>query len=149
MKINDVSFNQDVIIKPIEARWFQIPHPFEFKVYLEGQGVVTYNISEGFLFDGRSGGPLIDFVAPNLGNQEELKSWIAHDVMFYDKGSFSFKEANEILIYQLKKYCGYGWFKRWLIARGVATAEHAFGVPIIGEKEFVNVGKIHIRHSDK
>ena len=98
MKIDKIEFSRDITIRPIADRWYRIDGAFTVDIYLKDEGVVHIRVDDGFMFDGRSGGPCVDFIAPNLGTQDELKIWLLHDLMGYDI-YFSFKETNKIQVY--------------------------------------------------
>ena len=106
MKITKVEFSRDILLKPISDRWYEIQGAFSIDITTDC-GVKRINIDDGFLFDGRSGGPMIDFIAPNLGAQAELKAWTLHDICGHDLTGFTFEETNEIL-YMMLRQCGYG-----------------------------------------
>lgn len=147
MHILDIKFSRDITIRPISDRWYRIDGAFTIDVYLKDEGLVHISIDDGFMFDGRSGGPCVDFIAPNLGTQAELKAWLFHDICGYDI-YFSFKETNKILYDTLRKI-GYGWFKANAIWSAVSITDSWFGMPLPNSREYPNMNKIHVRHYDK
>lgn len=147
MTILDIKFSRDITIRPISDRWYRIDGAFTIDVYLKDEGIVRISIDDGFMFDGRSGGPAVDFIAPNLGTQAELKAWLFHDICGYDI-YFSFKETNKILYDTLRKI-GYGWVKANAIWSAVSITDSWFGIPLPNSREYPNMNKIHVRHYDK
>ena len=147
MKFLDIKFSKDIILKPLADRWYEIQGAFSIVITTDC-GVKRINVDEGFLFDGRSGGPVIDFIAPNLGTQEELKAWCLHDICGHDSTGFTFEETNDML-YTLLRRCGYGWFRAKAIYTAVSLSDEWFGVPTIDDKSYTNITKIHVRHFDK
>jgi len=148
MKIISCTFNRDILIKPIDDRWYEIPHKFQIKLDL-GSVVKYVDVDAGFLFDGRSGGPMVDYFAPNLGTQEEIKSWLPHDIGAYDSIGLSFDENNELLHYNLRENAGYGWWSANTIKFFVGVSEGYFGVPLPDSREYSNIEKIHLRNWDR
>lgn len=148
MQIKSISFSRDIIIKPIAERWFLIPHSFTVSIFTDC-GIYRIKVKPGFMFDGRSGGPAVDCIAPNLGSQNEIKAWLLHDLMYYDIG-FSFEETN-LILYNTLRQIGYGWFRAKLIYTGVSTsvARTHFGEPKPTDKEFCNIGNYKVTLSDK
>ena len=147
MKVLKVEFSRDILLKPISDRWYEIQGAFTVDITTDC-GVKRINVDYCFVLDGRSGGPLVDFIAPNLGTQAELKAWTLHDICGHDLTGFTFEETNEIL-YMMLRQCGYGWFRAKVIYTGVSLSDDWFGIPIIGDKSYPNITKIHVRHYDK
>lgn len=147
MKIDKIEFSRDITIRPIADRWYRIDGAFTVDIYLKDEGVVHIRVDDGFMFDGRSGGPCVDFIAPNLGTQDELKIWLLHDLMGYDI-YFSFKETNKIL-YDNLRHINYGWIKANAIWSAVSISDSWFGRPLPDSREYPNLSKIHVRHYDK
>lgn len=147
MKIDKIEFSRDITIRPIADRWYRIDGAFTVDIYLKDEGVVHIRVDDGFMFDGRSGGPCVDFIAPNLGTQDELKIWLLHDLMAYDI-YFSFKETNKILYDNLRNI-NYSWIKANAIWSAVSISDSWFGIPLPDSREYPNLNKIHVRHYDK
>ena len=147
MKIISCTFNRDILIKPIDDRWYEIPHKFQIRIDL-GSIVKYIDVDAGFLFDGRSGGPIVDFFAPNLGTQDEIKCWLMHDIGSYDSTGLTFGENNTLLYYNLRK-ADYGWFMANTIEGFVSVSDNYFGVPLEDSREYPNIEKIHLKNWDK
>lgn len=147
MKVIKIDFSRDISITPVADRWYRVNGAFTVDITTDC-GVKRINVDDGFLFDGRSGGPMVDFIAPNLGTQAELKAWCLHDICGHDLTGFSFEETNEML-YMLLRQCGYGWFRAKTIYTAVSLSDDWFGIPVIGDKSYINITKIHVRHYDK
>lgn len=146
MKVNLCAIDKQIEIIPRGDRWYEIPFDFIVHVYTDC-GHYTISVAKGFMFDGRSGGPLCDFIVPNLGTQPILKCWLIHDIMAYDIG-FSFKETNQILHDNLIR-AGVGSFKAWTVQSAVSLSDGWFGEPKPGDREMCNMGKIHVRLNAK
>ena len=136
-----------VWIEPIGERWYRVPHPFGVDVATDC-GRVNASVDAGFLFDGRSGGTPADLFEPNLGNQDELKEWLKHDLFGHDIG-LSFEEANENLRIGLVRNCGQSAFRARLVWLAVSASRSWFGEPARGDKSFSNLLLIRVRHYDK
>ena len=46
------------------------------------EGVLCFYAQEGFITDFRSGGRLVDYIAPRVGNLKIALSWFTHDLMY-------------------------------------------------------------------
>ena len=147
MKVLKVEFSRDLTLKPIADRWYEVQGDFSINVTTDC-GVKRINVDDGFLFDGRSGGPMVDFIAPNLGTQDELKAWCFHDICGHDIIGLTFEETNDAL-YMLLRECGYGWVRAKIIYTAVSMSDDWFGLPVIGDRSYINITKIHVRHYDK
>ena len=148
MKVLKVEFSRDLTLKPIADRWYEVQGAFSID-YTTDCGKIRVNVDHGFRMDGRSGGPMVEAlgIAPNLGTQEELKCWLAHDINAYDI-CFSYDETNDIL-YMMLREIGYGWFRSKLIYTAVNCSDSWFGEPLKTDREYTNINKIHVRHTDK
>lgn len=68
---------------PIDERWWEIQSPMTTELVTDC-GTYHYHAHTGFRLDGRSGGPLVDYVAPNFKNLEHLAClWLPHDLGYY------------------------------------------------------------------
>lgn len=137
----------DIELFPISDRWYKINHPVDMEI-ITNVGTYRIKLDKDFHFDGRSGGPFADLIAPNLGTQNEVKAWLLHDVLGYDIG-LSFKETNDALYWTLIYNCAYHSFKASLIRKAVSVSDSWFGRPKEGDRELINNGKIHLTLSDK
>lgn len=148
MKITKIDFSRDISITPVADRWYRVNGSFTVDFYLEGEGVVHIAVDDGFMFDGRSGPKLVDYYTPNLGTQDELKTFLIHDLLSYDI-YFSFEQNNNIFYNNLRNKCGYGWTKSKIIWACVSISDSYFGRPLPDSREYPNLNKIHVRHVDK
>lgn len=148
MKINNIVFSRDISITPVADRWYRVNGAFSVDFYLDGEGVVRINVDDGFMFDGRSGPKLVDYYTPNLGTQDELKTFLIHDLLSYDI-YFSFEQNNNIFYNNLRTRCGYGWTKAKIIWACVSISDSYFGRPAPDSREYPNLDKIHVRHCDR
>ena len=94
-----------------------------------------------FMFDGRSGSPLIDFFIPNLGNEDERAAWLFHDLLAYGD-SLNFHDTNRFLRIFLRDQAGYSGFKSWLVETAVSIDDSWYGEPKEGDWCRYNVGKV-------
>lgn len=102
-----------------------------------------YDFLEGFMFDGRSGSPLLDWFAPNLGNIEERLAWLCHDANGYAT-LLSFKETNKLLYDMLVELCYYWKIKAKTIQCAVSVSDSWYGEPKPGTWYCENKGKFFI-----
>lgn len=141
-----IEFDKQIQLVPVSDRWYRIPYDINIDIYMDcGRKRIT--LYAGFCFDGRSGGPCADFIAPNLGSPKELQAWLIHDCMGYDIG-FTFEETNQILYNNLRA-CGYGWVRAKAIWAAVSMSDSWFGTPKEGDKEYPNLSRMYVRHYDK
>lgn len=148
MLIDMIEFSRDIILKPVADRWYEVQGSFTVDIYLNKEERVNINIDDGFLFDGRSGPKIVDYYIPNLGTQEELKTFLLHDLLSYDI-YFSFSENNDIFYRNLRNLCNYSWSKSKIIWAFVSVSDSYFGIPLPDSREYANVNKIHVRHYAK
>ena len=111
---------------------------------ITNQGDLNVFLKKGFEFDGRSGTPIVDFVAPNLGTRNERFSWLTHDVNGYDL-DLSFSDTNWLLYAMLVQLCGYSKFKASLIRYAVSLSKSWFGRPKPKDWCYKNVNKVSAR----
>ena len=147
IKCIGVSTTADIIIEPIADRWYNIMQDVTINVFLQGEGKLVYDIKKGFLFDGRSGGPLCDFIAPNLGTQKQVACWLIHDLNGYDQ-YLCFADTNELLR-QMLINCGTSSWTSWLVKRAVSLSDSWFGEPKPSDREYPNLKFFTVRHYDK
>lgn len=125
MKIKSFTASK-ISLVPIKDRWYSLAKDVIVRIYTDC-GVITVKVKAGFVFDGRSGGKLIDFIVPNLGSQREIACWLVHDVFGHDLG-ISFEMTNDILRGMLRCCC-YSWFKAGYVYAGVSFSDSWFGQP--------------------
>lgn len=126
----------EIEIAPVADRWYRLIAEVWIFVTRD-RDVLVYRFLPGFMFDGRSGGPFADLIAPNLGTQEELACWMIHDANGYGT-LLTFDETNQLLHAMLRSV-GYSRFRSWLIRSAVSLSRGWFGYPRAGEREMVNV----------
>lgn len=100
-----------------------------------------------FMFDGRSGGFLVDFYVPNLGTLEERLCWLVHDANAYAQ-CLDFKSTNLLLKMMTRDLSGYGSFKSSAIKKSVSLSDKWFGVPKKNDEFYNNLSKIHVTFID-
>lgn len=145
--VSKVICSREITLRPISDRWYSIPGHFGIDCYMPAAGVKRISVDDGFQFDGRSGGPFADIIAPNLGTQDELLAWLLHDLNGHGVTGFSFAETNVILYWYLRKYCSYGYLRARAIYTAVSLSNSWYGEPVKGDKSYPNLSKIHIRHN--
>ena len=134
----------DIEIIPRGDRWYGCPNRVCTHLYLTDGTRIVMESKPGFMFDGRSGGPLVDFITPNLGDQRHLACWWMHDIHAYAL-YLSFRETNDVL-YQTLRLAGDSWFQASLIESGVSISDSWFGEPLPTSREFPNLQLISVRH---
>ena len=122
-------------------RRYELYQDVEYRV-ITNQGVLQVVLKKGFLFDGRSGTPLLDWVAPNLGSKSERFSWLTHDVNGY-KFDLSFSDTNLLLMAMLRDLCGYSKFKSQLIRYSVSLSDSWYGKPKPKDWCYKNLNKVN------
>jgi len=72
--------------------------------YHTSEGVIRVIAEKGFETDGRSGGPIVDLLLPNIGKAEYRSAWLGHDIMYCltDEKGASFELANSLFRQALK-----------------------------------------------
>jgi hypothetical protein len=110
-----------------------------FSVYTN-QGTLNVHLDYGFVFDGRSGPPIIDWYAPNLGSLVERLTWLTHDVNGYGR-SLSFKDTNILLYAMLRDMCRYSKVKASTIRYAVSLSKSWYGEPKKTDWCYVNMNK--------
>lgn len=124
-------------------RRYQLDSDVEYRV-ITNQGELHIFLKKGFEFDGRSGTPICDFVAPNLGSIKERFTWLTHDVNGYDL-DLSFSDTNNLLWAMLVYLCGYSKFKASIIRYAVSLSKSWFGKPKKNDWCYKNVNKVSAR----
>ncbi len=104
-------------------------------------GSIICKTKEGFIFDGRSGGKLIDFFIPNLGAFEERIAWLIHDCLGYGQ-SLSFKDTNLLLKCFLKDKCNYKSLTSSIIYNVVSISKKWYGWPDDDDEWAINKGLV-------
>ena len=123
MKIKSFERLRPLSIMPEDDRWYRISEANEIILHTN-EGTLRYIAYKGFLFDGRSGGRLVDWVISNLGSQDLSTCWLVHDIGFYPY-TVSFELANDIL-YQMLLLSGVSRLKAWLVFKSVSLFARKF-----------------------
>lgn len=130
--------------KRLKRRWYCIDHEWTVTIYTN-VGVIVIHVAPGFLFDGRSGGPLLDCVAPNLGTTEEVWAWAVHDLLGHGiYGGFEF--TNDCLYWILFNLAKYRSNRAELIYDAVSLYDDWYGEPEPGNRSYPNLALITVRH---
>lgn len=107
------------------------------------KGTISLFAKEGFIFDGRSGSPLLDWYAPNLGSLYERIMWLVHDLLGYAT-CLDFKTTNKVLRYGLRDQCVYRASKAFIIEKSVSISDDWFGMPKETDWCYNNISKINV-----
>jgi hypothetical protein len=91
---------------PVKGRIVELVSPVVLRYVTADDGVHEFSFWPGFRWDGRSGPPEVDHIAPNHGTQKEAAKWLGHDGSGYP-GTCSTITGNELLRQGLIKDCGY------------------------------------------
>ena len=105
-------------------------------------GTLHVRTEPHFLFDGRSGPPIIDWYAPNLGSLDERALWWMHDCLGYAQ-SLDFWHTNRALRLGLRDQAGYRSSKAWMIERAVSISKSWYGTPDPNDWCVCNLGKVN------
>lgn len=105
-------------------------------------GTLRVRTEPHFLFDGRSGPPIIDWYAPNLGSLDERALWWMHDCLGYAQ-SLDFWHTNRALRLGLRDQAGYRSSKAWMIERAVSLSKSWYGTPDPSDWCVCNLGKVN------
>lgn len=147
MKLDHFTVDKQITLIPLDDRWYSLPYDIHINLFIKGEGRIEYIAKKGFKFDGRSGGALVDFIVPNLGNQNEVACWLTHDIGAYAL-YLSCDEINELLS-QMLIQSGISKFKAWLVKKAVGINTSWYGTPKPTDKEYSNLELISIRHYPK
>lgn len=104
-------------------------------------GTLRVETAPHFLFDGRSGPPILDFYAPNLGTLEERALWWMHDCLGYGE-SLDFWHTNRALRLGLRDQANYRPSKAWAIERAVSISKSWYGTPKPDDWCYNNIKKV-------
>lgn len=119
--MNIIKVQHDVrkeYLRELGPRRFQLLRTVHIVLHTYDCGVLRLTIKAGFIFDGRSGGRGVDWLIPNLGTDDEIACWLAHDALFYAI-SLSFDTTNKILR-QMLRLAGYPRWKASLVHASVS-----------------------------
>ena len=107
------------------------------------KGTIFLFAKEGFVFDGRSGSPFLDWYAPNLGSLYERIMWLVHDLLGYAT-CLDFKTTNKVLRYGLRDQCVYRASKAFMIEKAVSISKSWFGTPKETDWCYNNISKFNV-----
>ena len=148
IKITSVSIGPEcaAVLKALKfnkARWYRIPSFISFVLHTKEHGDIQFNVFGDFYFDGRSGPWCVDWFEPNLGPLNKRLAWLVHDLLGYAT-YFDFATTNEILR-QLLIIAGDSKIKASTVRYFVGRDDSWFGVPVVGDKFYPNIGKFEIK----
>ena len=124
-------------------RRYVLPADVELKLYFDNGHILHCYAKAGFMFDGRSGSPLLDFYLPNLGTLEERSMWLIHDLLGYAT-CLSFKCTNKVLRYGLRDICNYRPTKAFVVEKAVSISDSWYGAPKENEWCYANINKFKV-----
>ena len=117
-------------------RWYPMKRDNTIWV-VTNRGTLRYTYKRDFHFDGRSGGPLVDIVLPNLGTENDVICWLIHDLNGYAT-YLSFEDTNEMLR-QMLRLSGKVRLKASLAHWTVSRSRAWYGDPKRGDREYINI----------
>jgi hypothetical protein len=101
-------------------------------------GILDVRTEPGFILDFRSGSPLLDWFAPNLGSLDERHGWWMHDCLAYAQ-SLNFRSTNYALKYYLRDIVGYCKMRAELVRKAVSISKKWYGRPKPTEWSYANI----------
>ena len=142
-----VDVSRPIVPRKLRYRWYVIDHPWDITITTDC-GVIRIHVAAGFCFDGRSGGPAIDWLVPNLGTTEEVWAWAVHDVLGHGVyGGFEF--TNDCLYWILRNLAKYPHWKAEAVRAAVSLSDDWYGEPEPDDKSYPNLKLITVRHDAK
>lgn len=142
-----IHISRPLVPRKLRYRWYVIDHAWDVVIHTDC-GVIRIHVAPGFLFDGRSGGPAIDWLVPNLGTTEEVWAWALHDLLGHGiYGGFEF--CNDCLYWVLRNLAKYPAWKAELVRNAVSISDDWYGEPGPDDKSFSNLARITVRHDSK
>lgn len=147
MTIHRLTISRQLVPRKLRYRWYVIDHEWDVAIYTDC-GVIRIHVAPGFLFDGRSGGPAIDWLVPNLGTTQEVWAWAVHDLLGHGiYGGFEF--CNDCLYWILRNLAKYPHWKAEAVRVAVSASDSWFGEPVFDDRSYPNLALIHVRHYAK
>lgn len=132
------------LLNLVESKAFNRRYILEDRVhsrYTFDDGILDVLTEPGFMFDARSGTPLLDWFCPNLGTLAEREAWRAHDCLAYAQ-SLDFWHTNRALRLILRDQAGWNPKKAWLVEKGVSINRSWYGKPSPKDWCYSNIGKV-------
>ena len=81
--LHTVTLSEPIAYKPVKGRIVSLANDsLDIRLYTN-EGVFLFRLLKDFCWNGRSGGPFVDFIAPNQGTQMESAMWAFHDCSGY------------------------------------------------------------------
>jgi hypothetical protein len=152
----------DLLVLDERDRTYETASDGSMRLYTDS-GVVELTWEKGTRTDGRSGGFLVDWLIPNVGDKLYRRCWFFHDCAFalasycIRQGKLppiSFELANELFraIGSLSRKRGGGGIAKWRMALaedGVSTKLGRKAYDTTDKSDRKNDGKIQIRWVDR
>lgn len=131
---------------PVAERRMKASDDITVKIYTD-EGVLKYDIKEGFYTDFRSGGKLVDLVLPWMSNPLYTVAVLIHDAN-YASQYLTFEESNN-LFKSMLIFSGLSKFKAFIAKAGVSgfIAREAYNSK--DKFDLINENKIMFSWSDK
>ena len=135
MKILNV-YGQEPVVTIVNDRDIKFAQRCYIDVITD-EGCLSYDISPGFITNGRSGTGLIDGLIPHFGNKSILTAWILHDINYYE---FISKDLADEVLRQMLIKAGMNRFKASLVKKSVQWfGSNAYG---LNTKEELDMSKL-------
>lgn len=78
IELYKVTLSRPVVFSPVKGRIVKLEYDTCVRLFTN-EGIYVFYFKEGFIWNGRSGGPLVDPIAANQGTQMESAMWLFHD----------------------------------------------------------------------
>jgi hypothetical protein len=151
MKLLRIDQSSRIEMAPVRGRVVELVTPVVLRYVTADGGVHEFSFLPGFRWDGRSGPPEVDYLAPNQGSQKEAAKWLGHDGSGYPD-TCSTLIGNELLRQGLILDCGYSEHVASLIHNTVEITAESWKADEWSQvdKEWLcNKGKVYYRWKAK
>ena len=149
MKLIKFEMSHRIEMAPVSGRFVELVAPVCLS-YHTNEGVHRFDIDNGFMWDGRSGGPAGDLILPNHGTQEQSALALGHDAGGYPD-TVSADLDNELYCKGLESI-GTGDRIIYAVRMAIEITSHewkAYGWSEVDEQYQLNRGKIKYTWSSK
>lgn len=154
--------SSDIPLQVIDDRKYRLM-AYSSIIYYTDCGAIHYRAYADYMTDGRSGGPVVDLILPNVGNKYYKRTWFPHDLAYgfaaeclsnHQEPPISFETANDLFeqALRLPKSLGgpgLGEFRAGLARAGIDSWIAKSGYDKIDGFDRRNFGKCKITWEDK